>query len=249
MNGTTDIATNVAAELAKQIPLKDAYEDALSPAMKQTGEAFEDTVKTIRLVLAPLQLGAALQDRFVGFLNKSVRGIPDERRIPPPKQILGPTLEAIRYEDDGSRLDDMFAALLNKSMDAENAHLAHPAFPILIRQLSPDEAILLNEIFRFQESGTTAKRRYTMDLKREMPRAWENVRFEIDEISQDSLQFPSNLPFYLQHLYSMGLASTFKIDEQPIMDKNVQTGLRVFDEYKLTEFGVSFMRAVSPNSK
>ncbi|WP_172717036.1 hypothetical protein [Neorhizobium sp. T6_25] len=58
MPDVPDLATAVATELAKQIPIKDAYSDALSPGMKQTGAAIEDITKTLRLALAPFQVGA-----------------------------------------------------------------------------------------------------------------------------------------------------------------------------------------------
>lgn len=240
-----DIPASIATELAKQIPIKDAYNDALSPGMKQTGSALEDLTKTARLILAPLQVGAALQDRLSAFLDKSVRGIPDERRIPPPKQILGPTLEAMKYEDDDSPITEMFAALLNKSMDIEVVHLAHPAFPQIIRQLSPDEAQILNGIFQFQEKGAPAKRQIAMDLSYQPTKAWKNIRTEVDELSRTNLRFPDNFDFYFQHLYSMGLAGVYKIGDEVIKEGKTQVGSRIFEEYRLTDFGLSFMRAVS----
>lgn len=41
-----------------------AYDDALSPAMRQVGGLSEDLLKTFRLFTAPLQLAAAYHDRF-----------------------------------------------------------------------------------------------------------------------------------------------------------------------------------------
>lgn len=55
-----DFTTAVATELVKQLPVKDAYSDVMSPGAKQVGGAIEDITKTLRLALAPFQVGAAL---------------------------------------------------------------------------------------------------------------------------------------------------------------------------------------------
>jgi hypothetical protein len=100
MVNEVDLASAVAAELVKQAPIKEVYQDGLAPAVRETGSALADFVKTLRLALAPLQFTAALQDRYVNFLNSSVRQIPEDRRILPAPQILGPVLEAIKYEPE-----------------------------------------------------------------------------------------------------------------------------------------------------
>jgi hypothetical protein len=50
-----------AEELAKQLPVKAIYRDALKPAAKQTGQLAQDIVKTIQLALAPLQFLALIR--------------------------------------------------------------------------------------------------------------------------------------------------------------------------------------------
>jgi hypothetical protein len=78
-----------AKELARQLPVKAIYDDAAAPATKQTGQFFEDVTKAVQLALAPVQYLAAWPDRFRNFLNKSVRQVPEERRISPAPQIMG----------------------------------------------------------------------------------------------------------------------------------------------------------------
>src|SRR6516164_6562479 len=109
----TEIATSVAMELAKQLPLK----EALSPAARQVGQLLEDLTKTIQFALVAIQLAGALQDRVRHFIDRSVRKVPKERRGPPPPRILGPVIEAIRYEPPDPELDRMFSQLLSASMD------------------------------------------------------------------------------------------------------------------------------------
>ena len=100
-------------------------------------------MKVLRLALAPVQFVAALQDRYAGFLDRSLRQVPEDRRITAPQQILGPVLEAIRYEPESTPIDEMLSQLLSGSMDRERVDSAHPAFVEIIKQLSSDEAVLV----------------------------------------------------------------------------------------------------------
>ena len=126
--------------MAKRLPLKAAYPDAVTPA----GQLAQDLIKTIQIALAPLQFAGAYQDRLRAFLDRAVRSVQEANRVSPAPQILGPIVEGIRYEPEGTPLDDMFSRLLASSMDSERVAEAHPAYPILIKQLSSDEARILS---------------------------------------------------------------------------------------------------------
>src|SRR4051794_26582250 len=106
-----------AKELAKQLPVKAVYQDAIHPAAKQAGDLGEDVMKAVRLALAPIQLLAVAQDRFQRFIEHSVGRVPPERQISPRPQIVGPVLEGVRYETEGTPIDEMFSQLLSASMD------------------------------------------------------------------------------------------------------------------------------------
>jgi hypothetical protein len=138
-----DPTTVFAEELAKQLPVKAVYRDAVKPAAKQLGQIAQDIVKTIQLALAPLQVAGAYQDRLRAFLDRAVRQVPEDRRISPPPQILGPIVEGIRYEPEETPIDQMFQHLLSTSMDADHSKDAHPAYPLIVKQLSSDEAKIL----------------------------------------------------------------------------------------------------------
>lgn len=59
-------------------------------------------LKTLHLALTPVQYLAAVQDRYKSFLDRSIRRVPKEQRVVPAPQILGPILEEIRYEPEGT---------------------------------------------------------------------------------------------------------------------------------------------------
>src|SRR4051812_47867775 len=96
---------DVFATLSKLVPKKTVgkiYDDAFSGALKQIGKLGTDVVKTARLLFAPLQYGAAYQDRLEKTCQRISKRVPLERRVEPPLEIVGPTLEKMRFVRDGS---------------------------------------------------------------------------------------------------------------------------------------------------
>jgi hypothetical protein len=80
------------------------------------------------------------------FIDRSIRAVPEANLIAPPPQVLGPVLEGVRYEVEGTPIDEMFDSLLRTSMDRTRLASAHPAFPGIIKNLSADEARILKAL-------------------------------------------------------------------------------------------------------
>src|SRR6516165_8249097 len=198
-----------AKELAKHLPIKAIYRDAAAPAARQTGQLLEDLVKVLQLALAPVQLLGAIQDRYRKFLDTAVRRIPEANRISPAPQIIGPVLEGIRYEPEDTPIDQMFSQLLSRSMDRERVDEAHPAYPIIIKQLSSDEAKILNSL-----KSSNFDFVYTVDFDSKRQEFYGHRKVEVDELPRTELSFPKNVPFYFEHLNQLGLAGIFQISKQ-----------------------------------
>jgi len=231
----SDPIDDAVLELVRQLPIKEIYQDGLSEPVKETGKLVTDLIKTFRLVLAPIQFTAAWQDRLSRFIDHSVRQIPEDKRIAPPPQILGPVLEGIRYEPEGTPIDEMFSELLSRSMDMTRVDEAHPAYPQLIRQLSSDEAILLRYL-QGERISWERKAKVEGDGK---------AAFSYVPVA-DSLGAPHNLNFYAQHLEILGLA----LFHRSLMNSEDAHGPGEFKLW-LTNFGEHFVRAclrVSPSS-
>jgi hypothetical protein len=228
-----------AKELAKQLPVKAIYEDAGAPAAKQTGQLLADIVKTVQLALGGIQYLGALRDRYRNFLDKSVRRVPPERQISPPPQILGPVLEGIKYEPEGTPIDEMFSQLLSRSMDKDGIAHAHPAYPLIINQLSSDEAKLLvllrDRTYRFVQTW-----RFEGGLS-------HPDKVEVDELPREVFTFPQNVQFYMEHLNQLGLAGIFEVPPQePLFNPasgRLQSGSRAKYQYRLTQLGTRFVQA------
>jgi hypothetical protein len=234
-----DPTTAFAEQLAKQLPVKAAYRDAVKPAAKQAGQLAQDLVKTIQLALAPLQFAGAYQDRLRAFIDRSVRAVPEADRVSPAPQILGPIVEGIRYEPEGTPVDEMFSKLLSSSMNSGRLSEAHPAYPTIIRQLSSDEARILSSL-----KGHQFDHVYTRAFDAAANLFQGAPTIEVDALPRDQLVFPENVQFYFQHLDKLGLAGIFQVgNQEPLFGGGKQTGVRVRSKYRLTEFGEAFVRA------
>jgi hypothetical protein len=232
----TDLVKVFAKELARKFPV----EEALAPAAKQTGLILSDLAKTIHLALAPFQFLGAYQDRLRDFIDNSVRRVPEAKRLPPALQILGPVIEGIRYEPEGTPIDAMFSELLSRSMDRDRVQEAHPAYPLIIKQLSADEAKILSRLQAraFDHVHTRAYDAQTI-------RFFGEPVIEVDELPRERLSFPSKIEFYFEHLSQLGLAGIFQESSEGVYGGNprVQTGTRSRSKYRLTNFGQQFVKA------
>lgn len=240
----------IVAELVKKLPVEKIYEDAGQPAAKQTGIILEDAMKCIHLALAPFQLGAALQDRYRNFLDKAVRKVPEERRVSPPPQILGPILEGIKYEPEETELDIMASNLLATSMDKDTVGKAHPSYPNLLRQLSRDEIVILKELIKSRYYKIYEADLVEVDNEFGGKRGgFQNFRIIEDTFPMRKLHYPENLSFYINHLFYLGLAAMRKGDTQRLPEAPFlpQTGTREKEYYIVTDFGYAFAQACKLN--
>ncbi|CDZ65564.1 Hypothetical protein NGAL_HAMBI2605_38370 [Neorhizobium galegae bv. orientalis] len=236
-----DPVTAIATEVAQQIA-KDAYSDGFSPAMKQSGSILSDTIKTLHLALAPIQFTAAIQDRYRQFLNAAIRRVPDASRIAPPPQILGPVLEGIKYEPIDGDIAKLFSNLLSRAFDKDRVNEAHPAFPSIIRQLSSDEAALLEAIAG--PGGVGFRVEIIKDHGTSPPSLRPQRSYNL--ASTVPISFRENIEMYVSHLANLGLTEhhQVRIGEIPD-DRNGKFMETYFHEISLTRFGRTFWQAVS----
>lgn len=226
----------VKAALESKVTEK-AYDDVLSPGLKEIGKLGQSTAKTARLLLAPLQIAATFQDRFEQFLEKLGNRVPEERRLDVAPEISGPAIEAMRYIDDGTALWEMFSELLIKSADRDFVALVHPSFVHIVKQLTRDEALLLEKL-RTQDFKITD----TMSLNR-IANRFENRIIENSTIPKHELMNPDAIDIYYSHLESLSLVRWPVTKQDPIMQGGVQAGIRRHSTIHLTEFGRLFVQA------
>jgi hypothetical protein len=220
--------------IAKVLPVKAIYDDAVSPAARQLGGLGEDRLKAVRFALFPIQLAAAAQDRFHRFVVNAVNRVPEEKRVSPAPQIIGPVLEGIRYEPEGTSIDQMFSELLSSSMNKDRVNDAHPAIPLVI---SGDEANILKTI-------ASSSTRFQITMRFELGGGLAISSREQNEMPTSGLVFPLNADMYRDRLERLALIRFDTLRPmEPIVEGGRQTGGRNFVVVKLTQFGATLMRA------
>lgn len=185
-----------------QETIKKIYEDGLSEPTKEVGKAATDVVKSLRLFLAPFQLGAAYQDRFVKYLDSIRNAVPEANQIECPASLAGPVFEKLKYLDEGSYLKDLYLNLLKRAIDKERVNEAHPAFVALIEQLSPDEALMLKLI-----AGSRHQYELKIDTMMEVGTI-PSEQIISNKFPVDNLVFPQNFSMYINHLKYLNFIDT-----------------------------------------
>jgi hypothetical protein len=122
------------------------------------GTAFLDAV------LAPVgeEIGKDLLDRYKAWRGKNVAKVAaaaaDMAREagfepqPIPGRVLWPLLEAASVEE-GSELQQRWATLLANASDPSNQRNVTPAFVFILRELSPNEALMLDAVYMMTPGG------------------------------------------------------------------------------------------------
>lgn len=235
---------------------KEAYSDAVAPAMREFGKIGADAVKVARLVLFPVQFGAIFQDRLARRLQEALDRVPEARRIPPRESIALPVGERLRYEDEGvNHIAELYVNLLARAMDKERVGEAHPAFVSIIGQLAPDELLVLRQLgeqehrvfFRLRpgEPALLFDEACVMLTSAHFWTSFEETLCRA-AVRPEELAQPALFLTFLEHLQSLGLAEyTNKPREE--VDGLATPGFEYFF-IKLTGFGRLFLKACASDT-
>lgn len=192
-----------ATGLVKAVPI---YQDALQPAAQQIGSALETVAKAIHVALAPVSALVWGYEQFKDFLTSKVadklKSTPPEDIQPPKPNIAGPALEALRYCGHEPTLRNLYANLIAASLDKKTATMAHPAFVELIKQLSPDEARLMQLLAFDRPFPIITVRAESNDAAK----GGKDVLAKVSLLGIEAgCQHPELTPAYLDNLARLGL--------------------------------------------
>lgn len=152
-NALFDTAENV----IKTIP--NVYNDGLQPTVKESGKTLSLVPRAINAALAPLQKWILYKEYSLKetelLLQEKLKHINPEKIIAPEPYVGVPTMQAISYCMDCKELRNLFANLLAKSMNIDTKYDAHPAFVEIIKQLSPLDSMILNELALHERPNKT----------------------------------------------------------------------------------------------
>jgi len=126
------------------------YQDALQPAAKEVGTALQTVAKTLHVLLAPVGGLVWGYEKMRVFVSERVaeklKDAPNARLRSPEPHVAGPALEALKYTGYQDHLREPYAGLLATAIDSKTAHVAQPCFVEIIKQMSPDEALIMRSL-------------------------------------------------------------------------------------------------------
>jgi len=213
------------------------YKDSLSNPLSEVSSILTDLIKTVRLFTAPLQVIATLQERLQKYLKQISDRVPPDKIISPDTAYSGQIIQKLTFIDDNHYLKDYYLNLLEKSINADHLNIAHPAFPSIIQQLSPDEIKLL-EFMKENDIEST----YAFDIVDDGK--YENEELLETNCKPDLLYFPEHRRMYLDHLQILNLTRIKKIHRNNRAHEGYQSHTRK-NKVELSDFGLLFMKACS----
>jgi hypothetical protein len=224
-----DPATAAAEAAAKEL-VRTAYGDLLQPAARVVGAELGDFVSAI--VVAGRGFGYLIREKYAPFVQRAISRVPEQRRMLPAPEILGPILEGVTYLREGTELSDMFEALLSCAADSDRSGDSHPSFPGMLQRLSPDEARLLKAVSEVKVAAY-----YNTILP--------NGAKSLNRISGHGniFEHPNNQIFYMSNLFAIGVLATGRGEPSGEKDASGVEGWKF--EVTLSETGIRFMAACS----
>lgn len=231
-------------DLFKLIPAEEVYKDAAQPALKQLGESLGKVVKATRFILAPLEYLAAQHDRWERYLEKISKNVREEDMVEGHPQIVIPALEGLCYAQEDTIISELFINLLSRAIDRTKLDLAHPAFPKIIQQVSPDEATIL---YYLKKQPYKVREQADFNHPKHL---FYNRQVISEEFPVAKLIYPQHIWLYMNHLHSLNLAGTWQVGNQETIvdpDSKDQIGIYINSERRLTDFGYLFARACIPD--
>lgn len=244
------------AEIAKQIPVKDIYNDVAHPALSTVGEGLQGVTK---IALAPISALVWGYDKISDYLNVAIpeyfakRKIEKEKIVSPDPAIAVPLVEAMRYTSHKPEIREMFVNLLGETMNSDTID-EHPSFVEIIKQLTSDECKMLKYLYN---DSTMPMIKLRISL--------ENDKGEVDVMPYFSnicyladCQYPNRFPEYLDNLQRLGLVNVFYdryLTEDRYYDElkahpsyvrlDVPAGQKVIEKksmFVLSDFGKTFCK-------
>lgn len=124
--------------------------DAFPETANQVDKALSTTIRAINAALVTIKPAIWGFERIGEWLDKTLpeklKDVPEGNIITPPINIAGPAIEAMRFTGENDELREMYANLLAKSMDSRTVTNTHPRYIDIIKNITSDEALLLQQL-------------------------------------------------------------------------------------------------------
>ena len=262
-DSTVKSTIDAVASLVKAVPV---YEDALQPAAKQIGGALETITKTVNAALSPLKVlvwGYEQIERWlVTSVTQKLKNVSSESIVSPAPNIAVPAIEALRYMGQEKELRALYANLIAAAMNMNTKAEAHPAYVEILKNLSSEEAIILQSFATQSVFPAINIKGISSDGTYILYKRGYNHLSKIATLHHQQL-----LPAYIDNLVRLGILETpigielsdqaayvpLEIDSEldSLLAEITNSGREVRFErmaIRLTVFGAQFIRQVVRNN-
>lgn len=199
------------------------YKDGVSGPVKEIGKFSTNLLGFINnTLMLPIQLYNILAEREIKKIKETIENgiskIPEDKLISPKINVIGPAVEALKYNLDEKELKDMFTNLLIKSCNIDYSDKVLPAYVEIIKQLSKLDVLFLSNIYKdkkfdykyilnpyasYIENGNKVKKEYNLYF------------LDIIDLTESSI---SNIMLSVDNLIRLNLINITFIDS--ISDKS-----------------------------
>lgn len=127
---------------------ENAYDDTLKKPLQNTSGIVSTVIDFFHnTVLYPMQqynlYAKNKLEKYAEDLRKKVEDIPSENLVSPRVNILGPTIDGLKYNLDEEYIKDMFTNILTSEMDSRKQSKVLPSYIEIVKQLSKVDAEML----------------------------------------------------------------------------------------------------------
>ncbi|WP_256310038.1 DUF4393 domain-containing protein [Tissierella carlieri] len=126
-------------------------DESLTPASQEIGKTLGNIFYAVfSVVNYPIEKLRIKQvenlKKYEQDIKEELYGIPEDKLIDPPLNIVGPALEASKFYIEKEDLRKMFAKLISSSMNVDLTNYSHPSFIEIIKQFDSVEAQMIKFI-------------------------------------------------------------------------------------------------------
>lgn len=148
------IETKAEVKLDLTSTVESAYNDALKKPARSSSDIVTTFVDFIHnTLLYPMQkynlYAKDKLQRYVMTLEERVQQIPMENLVSPKVNILGPTIDGLKYNLDEDYIKEMFTNILLSDMDNRKQNRVLPSYIEIVKQLSKEDAEFLINLKNF----------------------------------------------------------------------------------------------------
>ncbi len=247
-----------AKEVASRI-----YDDVCHPVLKPIGEILGLFPRTLKVFAGGWDKWLTNREESLVITAKAVEEklskIPESKIVSPSSYVAIPAIQQLCYCQNSRELQELYANLLVSSMNVDTRDKVHPAFVDIIKQLSPDEARIINKVMFIKNNILPL-----MDIKGfrkgEKRDGHQLLVTNFTTFGFDVIEIPDNICDYVDNLLRLNLFETpptYKLTDlslydplksSPILDKMITPFKPFYDfdyHYKvlvISNLGLSFKR-------